>query len=159
VLNAAEIASASPRMMALIFGCEDYLAALQGRHSDAEEALLTPRALVAMAARAAGLEAIDTPYVRVHDLESLKWFAIQGRDLGFSGMCALSPRQIPVIHEAYTPSKEEIRQAEEVIAVAERSQAEGRGVMISGGAFVSPPTVRAAKKLLERTEAIRSSEN
>jgi citrate lyase subunit beta/citryl-CoA lyase len=158
VFNAAQIAASSERLVALFFGCEDFLAALQGRHNESDMALLTPRALVAMAARSARIEALDAPYVKVHDLDGLRRFAETGRDLGFSGMCALSPRQVPVIHEIYTPSETEIQHARAVIAAAEKSHGEGRGVMIESGAFVSPPTVRAARKLLARAEAIHRFE-
>ncbi|MCX6641472.1 MAG: CoA ester lyase [bacterium] len=152
VLHAFSILTACNRIAAAIFGCEDYLADLQGRHCENEQSLLWARSQVAAAARAAQIEPIDAPYVKVHDLDGLKQFAEMGRSLGFSGMLTLSPRQIPVIHQIYTPTPEEIQQARSLVAAAEAAQQQG--VFISGGEFVSPPTVRAAKKLLARAEGM-----
>jgi citrate lyase subunit beta/citryl-CoA lyase len=156
VLNAQEIAFSSKRIIALIFGCEDFLAGQQGRHCQGDISLHTPRSMVAMAARAAGIESIDTPYVHVHDLEGLRDFAEMGRNLGMGGMCAVSPRQIEAIHEVYTPSTVEIEKARRIIDAAE--EAEQQGVFLEDNLFVSPPTLKAARKLIARAQAIRSFE-
>lgn len=118
VLKAFDIAKASDRVVGLLFGCEDYMAEMQSRYSKEEMSLFTPRSLVAMAARAAGVEPIDTPYVKIYDLEGLRRFASLGRDLGMSGMLVMSPRQIEVAHECYTPNEEEIDYATEVVEAA-----------------------------------------
>ncbi len=159
ILNAQEIAGSSQRLVGLMFGCEDYLAELQGRHCEHEIALHTPRSIIATVTRAAGIEPIDTPYVRVHDLEGLKSFAEAGRNLGMGGMLAVSPRQIPVIHEIYTPSHEEVTEAREVIAKFTSEADPSRGVFISGGRFISPPTYRAAVKTIKRFQAIKNFED
>ncbi|RJP76710.1 MAG: CoA ester lyase [Candidatus Zixiibacteriota bacterium] len=158
VLALGEIAAASTRLRGLFFGCEDFLAELQGRHDPAETALLTPRALTAMAARAAGLEAVDAPFVRVQDLEGLRAFARAGRDLGFTGMAALTPGQVEVINEVYTPDAAQIRGAREILAAAGQSETAGRNVRVVEGRFVAPPTAKAARKLLERAQAIAQRE-
>ncbi len=158
VLNAYAIARSSVRIVGLIFGCEDFLAELQGRHGTDEGPLQVPRAMVAMAARAAGIEPIDTPYVKVHDLAGLQSFARAGRDLGMSGMCALTPNQVPIINEAYTPTEDEVRMAREMLQAAQDFVDSERGVFISGDKFISPPTLRAAAKTLARHEAICSFE-
>jgi citrate lyase subunit beta/citryl-CoA lyase len=156
VLNARAVTKASQRLVGLIFGCEDFLADLQGRHSDGDMALIVPRAQVALAARAAGIEPVDTPYVRVKDPEGLRVFAEAGRDLGMGGMCAMNPGQVFAINEIYTPSDEEIRSAREVIEAAESAENSERGVFIAAGKFISPPTVKAAQKTLARFETIRN---
>jgi citrate lyase subunit beta/citryl-CoA lyase len=152
ILHAFSIATSTDRIIALIFGCEDYLAALQGRHNEDDSALLIPRALTAAAARAAGVEPIDAPFVRVHDLEGLRAFAEKGRDLGMSGMLTLSPKQIPIIHQVYTPSDSDVERARRIIAAAQ--SATSNGVFLADGDFISPPTVRAARNLLARAQAI-----
>lgn len=154
VLNVRAVAEASPRIVALIFGCEDFLADLQGRHSDGDVALLAPRVQVALAARAIGVEPIDTPYIRVSDLDGLRRFAETGRDLGMTGMCALTPRQVDIINEVHTPSAEEVQSARQVIEAAQHPASSDRGVFIAGGQFISPPTVKAARKIIARHEAI-----
>lgn len=158
VINAHAIAQASDRIVGLIFGCEDFLAELQGRHNQDEIALTAPRAQVAMAARAVGITPIDTPYVRARDLAGLRNFARTGRNLGMAGGCALTPRQATVINEIYTPTVEEIQQARSVIEASENRDNLDRGVFIVLDKFISPPTVKAARKTLARHEAIRSFE-
>ena len=158
VLNAYAIAQSSSRIVGLIFGCEDYLAQLQGRHDPSEEALRFPRAQVAMAARAAGIEPIDTPYVKAHDLEGLRSFARLGHDLGMGGMCALTPDQVRIINEVYSPTEDEVRIAREMMQAARDSESSERGVFIAEGRFIAPPTLRAAAKTLARHEAICSFE-
>jgi len=156
ILNAADICSCSSRITAVIFGCEDYLAEQQGRHSYDELALLTPRTQVAMAARSAGIQPIDTPFVKVQDLRGLRSFAEVGLTLGMSGMCSLTPDQTIVINDVYTPNDEEIRNAHLIVAAADSCAAQNRGVCVIDGRFVSPPTIKAARKLLERAVRIKA---
>lgn len=158
VINAYPLAKASPRVVGLLFGCEDYLAELQGRHSEADISLHTPRAQIALAYRAAGIEPIDTPYVKVHDLEGLRPFAERARDLGMAGMLVMTPKQIPIVHEVYTPNETEVALAQKMVQAADEATKEGRGIAVVDGMFVSPPTLKAARKLLDRVEAIRRVE-
>ncbi len=159
VLNAYEIAKASDRVVGLLFGCEDYMAEMESRYSENEMSLFVPRSLIAMAARAAGIEAIDTPYVRVHDLEGLERFATLGRDLGMSGMLVMTPRQIDTAKKCYTPSREEMEYATEVVESAEQARKEGRGIIVVNDKFISPPTLKQAIKLLDRVNAIECLES
>lgn len=158
VLKAYEIATASKRVVGLLFGCEDYMAEMESRYSVEERSLFAPRSMVAMAARAAGVEAIDTPYVKVHDLDGLKRFATLGRDLGMSGMLVMSPRQMDIVRECYTPCREEIETATEIVQAADEAAKEGRGIVIVKGNFVSPPTVKQSRKLLKRLDDISTAE-
>ncbi len=155
VLKAYEIAKASDRVVALLFGCEDYMAEMESRYSLEERSLFVPRSMMAMAARSAGVQAIDTPYTRVYDLDGLKRFATLGRDLGMSGMLVMSPRQIEIAEECYTPSTEEIETASEIVAAADKAEKEQRGIVIVNDNFVSPPTVKQAKRLLKKTQDIQ----
>lgn len=156
VLNAYQIAKASSRVVGLLFGCEDYMAEMQSRYSKEEMSLFSPRSLLAMAARAAGVVPIDTPYVQVYDLEGLRRFATLGRDLGMAGMLVMTPRQIGIARECYTPSKEEIEYANEVVNAADEAQKAGRGIVMVNDKFISPPTLKQAQRLLEHVEAIKN---
>lgn len=156
VINAYPLATASSRVVGLLFGCEDYLAELQGRHNEGDMSLHTPRAQVALACRAAGIEPIDTPYVKVHDLEGLRSFAQRARDLGMAGMLVMTPKQIPIAHEVYTPSEAEVALARKMVQAADEAAKEGRGIAVVDGMFVSPPTLKAARKVLERAKAIEN---
>lgn len=157
VLNAYPLACASSRVVGLLFGCEDYLAEIQGRHMENETSLVVPRSQVVLACRAAGVEPIDTPYVQVHDLDGLRQFATAGRSLGMAGMALMTPRQLPIIHEIYSPSHDEIMAAQKLVRAADEAAREGRGIVIVDDVFVSPPTLKAAQKLLERAEAITNN--
>lgn len=159
VLNVNEIAQASERNVGLLFGCEDYLAEIRGRHSDFNLSLLHPRSMVVLAARASNIEPIDTPYVLdVHDDEGQRDFANQGRDLGMGGMLIMTPRQIPVANEVYTPSPEEVRDAREIVEAARAAKEAGRGIALAGGKFISPPTHKDAALLLKRFDDIQKME-
>ncbi|PLX87867.1 MAG: CoA ester lyase [Desulfuromonas sp.] len=159
VINAYEIATASKRVVGIMFGCEDYMAEMQSRYSEKEMSLFTPRSMVAIAARAAGIEAIDTPYVQVYDTEGLKRFATQGRDLGMSGMLVMTPRQIDVVRDAYSPTPEEVDVGKKIVQAADDAQKEGKGIVVVDGNFVSPPTLKQSHKLLKRYEAIKKLES
>lgn len=158
IINAYDIAKASNRVVALLFGCEDYMAEMECRYSIEERTLFVPRSMVAIAARAAGIAPLDTPYVKVHDLAGLKRFATLGRDLGMAGMLVMSPSQIDVVRECYTPSQEEIEYASDVVSSAATAQKEGKGIVIVKGKFVSPPTLKQSTKLLNCYDAIRGFE-
>ncbi|WP_316346901.1 CoA ester lyase [Desulfuromonas acetoxidans] len=159
VLNAYELAMASDRVVALLFGCEDYMAEMESRYSENEMSLFVPRSMVAMASRAAGVEAIDTPYVNIHDLNGLRRFASLGRDLGMSGMLVMSPRQIPIVRECYTPSTVEIENAEAVVEGEAIARKQGKGIVVINDRFVSPPTIKQSKKTLARFTDIQHFEN
>lgn len=158
VINAYALAKASDRVVALLFGCEDYMADMESRYSENEMSLFVPRSNVAIAARAAGVEAIDTPYVDMKNYDGLKKFAEMGRDLGMSGMLVMSPKQIPVIKESYTPSADEIHAAETVVDGEKMAKESGRGIVVVDGNFVSPPTIKQARKLLRRASLIEKHE-
>ncbi|MCP4574114.1 MAG: CoA ester lyase [bacterium] len=154
VLNTQEIACASSRVVGLMFGCEDYLAGMDARHTDLDISLHHPRMMVALAARAAGVAAIDTPFVQVHDTEGLEAFAKRARNLGMGGMVVLSPKQVAVANEIYSPTAEEITFANDVAAAAVEAEKQGMGVVIVDGKFISPPTLKAAMRVLDRHRAI-----
>jgi len=158
VLNAQKIATASDRVVGLLYGCEDYLAEMGARHTELDLSLHTPRMMTALAARAAGVEPIDTPYVRVHDAEGLRVFAGRARDLGMAGMLTMSPRQVEIANEVYTPGPDEVRYCEEVVAAADEARKAGRGIVIVNDKFISPPTLKAARKTLERHYSIMNLE-
>jgi citrate lyase subunit beta / citryl-CoA lyase len=158
VLNAYDLATASDRVIGLLFGCEDYMAEMQSRYSENEMSLFVPRSLVAMAARAAGVEAIDTPYTEIYNLDGLRRFATTGRDLGMGGMLIMSPRQLEIAKECYTPSEEKVKFCSEVIEAARNAKREGKGITMVDNKFISPPTLKQAEKVLLRVEAIKKLE-
>jgi citrate lyase subunit beta/citryl-CoA lyase len=141
-------------VIAIAFGCEDFISDLEGIHDAAHESLFVPRALIAMAARANGVIPIDTVHIDVHDLEDLERNLVTARNLGFEGMLVLHPKELPLVHRYYSPSDQEVEDAREMILQSELAATEGKGVAIRRGRFVGPPLVRAAEKTLAKHELI-----
>lgn len=154
VLHAYQMSVSTPRVVGLLFGCEDYLADIHGLHSEGAMSLLTPRSLVSIAARAGGVVPIDTPYVNVHDAEGYLRHLHQGRELGFDGLLVMSPRQIEPAQKVYSPDKEEVKNAQEMVNLVDKARREGKGIAMYGGKFISPPTEKQARVILERHNQI-----
>ena len=158
VLKAYEIAIASPRVIGLLFGCEDFLADMEADYGPDQRSLLVPRHLISMAARAAGVVPIDTPYVQVHDDAGLREHVQRAKEVGYEGMLVMTLRQIEVARECYTPSDEELTEASEMVRCADDAVKNNRGIAVYGDRFISPPTLKGARKVLQRSEAIKSFE-
>lgn len=158
VLKVYEIASASKRVKGLLFGSEDFLAGQEGRHGKDGRGIEVPRHLVAMTAKSLGIMAIDTPYVNVGDFEGLEKHINQARDLGFDGMLIMSPREIEMANSLYTPDKNEVHHANEIVRLSAEASKDNKGIIMYNGVFVSPPTLKAARKLLEKYDAIKKYE-
>lgn len=148
--NAFEIARASERVVALTIGLEDYAADLGvPRSADGAESMYARKRLV-NAAKAAGVQAIDSVYGQVDDLEGLRAWGENARRLGFEGMGCVHPRQIPMIHQAFAPSPEEIERAQKIVEAFEAAQSQGLGVVSLGSKMIDPPVVRQALRVVER---------
>ncbi len=158
VLQALDICRASPRVAAIAFGCEDFVADLGGIHDDAGRSLYTARALIALAAKAAGVQAIDTVHIQVHDLAGLEENLQLARELGFDGMLVLHPKEIEIVHRCLSPSAAEVETAREMIRLYEEAERRQRGVAILEGRFVGPPLLLAARQTLARHELIALQE-
>lgn len=154
VLNAQDICKASKRVVAIAYGCEDFIADLEGLHDKEHESLFTPRAIIAMAARANNVIPIDTVHINVHDLEDLERNLVVARKLGFEGMLVLNPKEIPLVHDYFSPSEKEVNDAYEMLQLFEESQKEGKGVAVKDGKFIGPPMVIMAKKILMKHKLI-----
>jgi citrate lyase subunit beta/citryl-CoA lyase len=152
--NAAAIAAASENVAALTIGLEDYTADLGVvKTSEGRESEYARRRLV-NAARAAGIQAIDSVYSDVGDMEGLKRWGENSRALGFEGMGCIHPAQIPVIHAAYAPSPVEIEKARKVVSAFEEAQQRGVSVVSLGSKMIDPPVVQRALKLVARAKAM-----
>lgn len=150
VENAFAIASASPTVAALTIGLEDYTADLGVAKTTEGTETLYARSRLVNAAKAAGVQAIDSVYGDVEDTEGLRRWAERSRALGFEGMGCIHPRQIPVIHEAFAPSPEEIAKAQRIEAAFREAQEKGLGVVSLGSKMIDPPVVERARRLVER---------
>jgi citrate lyase subunit beta/citryl-CoA lyase len=154
VLNAQQICQASDRVVALAFGCEDFVTDLEGIHDPDGLSIFSARAQIAMAARANNVIPIDTVHIKVHDLDDLEKNLILAKKLGYEGMLVLNPKELPLVHKYFSPSEKEIDEAEEMLKMAHEAKEKGMGVAVMNGKFVGPPMVRAAEKLLFKHEMI-----
>ena len=159
VLNAQDICQASDRVVAIAFGCEDFVSDLEGVHDHEGQSLRTPRALIAMAARANGVIPIDTVHINVHDLEGLEKNVKLARLLGFEGMLILHPKEIELAHRYFSPSEQEVADAREMLKMAEEAGKQNKGVAVVNGKFIGPPMVIAAKKILEKQQFLLNKKN
>jgi citrate lyase subunit beta/citryl-CoA lyase len=152
--NAAAIATASENVAALTIGLEDYTADLgvvktaEGRESQ------YARSRVVNAAHAAGVQAIDSVFSDVADMEGLRRWGEASRAAGFEGMGCIHPGQIRVIHEAFAPTPVEIEKAQKIVAAFEEAQGKGLAVVSLGAKMIDPPVVQRALKLVERARAM-----
>jgi len=153
IVNLKEIASADPRLQALIFGAEDLAGDIGARRTpEAWEVFYARSALVTHAA-AFGLQAIDMVYIDFHDEAGLRAEAQQGAQLGFSGKQIIHPNQVAPVQEAFTPDDEAISEAQRLVAAFERHQAEGRGAFALDGKMIDAPLIKAARQILARARA------
>ena len=150
-----QIASCSKRITGLLFGCEDYLAAIGAIHMENDVSIQYARSKIIGVAKSCNILAIDTPYVKVKDDEGLLLFATRAANMGMDGMLTLSPLQTQIANEIYSPSNDEVEYARSVIEAKSEAENQSRGVIIHQGKFISPPTIKAAEKLIRKYKKIQ----
>lgn len=152
--RAFEIATASRRVAALTIGLEDYTADLgTAKTAEGTESFFA-RARLVNAARAAGIQPIDSVYGDVDDTAGLKRWATGSRRLGFEGMGCVHPRQIDPIHQAFNPTVAEVEQAMRIVAAFREAERKGLGVVSLGSRMIDPPVVDRARQTVERARRI-----
>lgn len=152
--NAFAIAKASDQIVALTIGLEDYTADLGVVKTLTGAESLYARQRVVNVAHAAGVQAIDSVFGDVGDMEGLGVWSLNSRALGFEGMGCVHPTQIPVIHEAFAPGATEIERARKIVAAFHDAQQKGLGVVSLGSKMIDPPVVQRALKLVARAQAM-----
>ncbi len=170
MLRAGEIAFSSPRLEALVFGVADYGASLTmmtkgvSGHGDKEEFYPGhrwhfPLSMMAMAAKAAGLAAIDAPYGDYRDPVGLRRSCILSAALGFDGKWVIHPDQIEIINEIYTPSPEDIERSQRICAAYEEARKSGCGSLAIDGKMVDAASIRVAQGVCAQWEGISKKTN
>jgi len=152
--NAFAIVKASEQVVALTIGLEDYTADLGVVKTATGAESLYARQRVVNAAHAAGVQAIDSVFGDVGDMEGLRAWGLNSRSLGFEGMGCVHPLQIAVIHEAFAPTPAEIEKAQKIVAAYNEAQEKGLGVVSLGSKMIDPPVVQRALKLMARAQAM-----
>lgn len=149
VVNAYSIASASERVAALAIGLEDYTADLGAPRTREGVESFYARNVLVNAAKAAGIQAIDSVFSDVADMEALRSVVLESKSLGFDGMGCIHPRQIKIIHKAFSPTETEIEKACKIVLAFDDATAKGLGVVSLGSKMIDPPVVARALKTIE----------
>jgi len=153
VLAAPRLARCSPRVRGLLFGAADFRESVRAGQGPEEQELHFARSQILLAARAAGIDAFDTPWFAYEDAEGLRRSSERVRWMGFDGKTAIHPGQVPVINEIFTPSPAEIERARRVLAAMEEALGAGRYVATLDGVMIEALHVNEAKRILARAEA------
>lgn len=155
LMQAYEIATASPRMVALAIGGEDFVADLKTTRSKEGTELFAARSHLLLAARAAGINAIDTVFSNVNDEETFIAETKLIKQMGFDGKSVINPRQVRMVHEIFTPTEKEIMQAERIIAAYKDALERNSGVISLDGKMIDTPIVIRAERVLAYAAAVR----
>ena len=148
IVHAFEILCADPRVVAAAFGAEDFTHDMGIRRVGDESEVGFARQSMCIAARAAGVPALDTPYFSFRDEQGLRANIAESRQCGFKGKFAIHPAQVDVINGAFAPSVEEIDYARRVVAAFEEAERNGRGSTSLDGLVIDVPVVKRAWALL-----------
>ncbi len=149
VINAYAIATASQRLIGIAIGAEDFCANMKCQRTSEGSELALARQTIVMAARAAGIDALDTVYSDVNNEEQLVYETKLVKALGFDGKSVINPRQIAPVHAVFAPTAKEIENAGRIIAAIKEAEARGSGVISLNGRMVDRPIVLRAERVIE----------
>lgn len=149
VINAYSIATSSKRMMGIALGAEDYCANLKTSRSKDGAELLLARQTIVVAARAAGIDALDTVFSDVNDMETFRNDVSFIKKLGFDGKSIINPRQIAIVHDVFAPTQKEIDKAKLILIAIKEAEKKGSGVVSLNGKMVDKPVVIRAQRCID----------
>jgi citrate lyase subunit beta/citryl-CoA lyase len=154
VLDAREIATATKRIIALGFGSLDFTRDMRTSPSLEGTEVFYARSYIALVARAAGVQAIDTPWIDIADREGLLQEARRARQLGFGGKLLIHPSQIEPVNRVFSPSESEVAYARQVVQAFREAEAQGLGAISLDGRMIDIANARQAEALIAKAEAI-----
>ena len=149
VVNAYDIATASSRMMGIALGAEDYCANLKTQRTPSGNELQLARQTIVVAARAASIDALDTVYSNLNDMDTFRAEVEYIKSLGFDGKSIINPRQIEVVNEVFAPKEKDIAKARTILAAIREAEARGSGVVSVNGKMVDKPVVIRAQRTID----------
>ena len=160
IVNAYPIATASKRMMGIALGAEDYCANLKTQRTQGDNPnfgieLLQARQMIVVAARAAGIDALDTVYSNLNDMDTFRREVELIKALGFDGKSIINPRQIEIINEVFAPKEKDIEKALKILAAIKEAEAKGSGVIAVNGKMVDKPVVIRAQHTIDLAIAFK----
>ena len=151
VVNAYAIATASKRMMGIALGAEDYCANLKTQRTPEGTELLLARQTIVVAARAAGIDCIDTVFSNLNDMDAFRREVETIKKLGFDGKSIINPRQIEIVNEVFTPSQKDIDKAVAIVGALHEAARRGSGVIALNGKMIDKPVVIRGETETHRT--------
>jgi citrate lyase subunit beta / citryl-CoA lyase len=162
LINVEEIARSSPRLEAIIFGPGDFSASQGVRMTTIGGSVTTypgdiwhyARSKIVVAARAAGIDAIDGPYADFRNPDGYREEAIRSVTMGFTGKWAIHPSQIEIANEVYSPTKEEVERARRLEAAYAKAEAEGLGAVTFEGVMIDAASVRIIRNVIDKANLI-----
>jgi len=152
IINSYEIATSSDKICALTIGLEDYTADIGVQRTVEGKESLFARSMIINAAKAASVQAIDTVYSDIEDMEGLRQNILEAKSLGFEGKGCIHPRQIPIVHEGFAPTPEELDKAKKIVTAYRDAQKRGLGVVSLGSKMIDAPVVKRAQRTIQLAE-------
>ena len=150
IIKAYEIAIAVENVVSLAIGLEDYTADIGTQRTKEGKETIFARCQIVNAAKAAGIQAIDSVFSDVSDMEALKQNVLESKSLGFDGMGCIHPRQIKIIHEYFAPNNIEIEKAKKIVNAFHIATEKGLGVVSLGSKMIDSPVVKRAQRTIEQ---------
>jgi citrate lyase subunit beta/citryl-CoA lyase len=154
VLDLSRIISNNKRIVAIVFGGEDFLNDLEGIHGNPPIAFNVPKALIAMAARSIGIAPIDTPYLDLKDEDGFLREKREAYELGFAGSLLINPKQIAHANDCFSPETAEVERSRKIIEAIRVSKESGAGCVMLGNTMVGPPMQKKAEQIVEFVDMI-----
>jgi citrate lyase subunit beta/citryl-CoA lyase len=155
IVNINAIALSSPRLNGLLFGAADYTRETRGRITPKRLELYYPMIQILLAARVAGIDAIDTPYFDIKDPQGLEEHTRQAKDMGYDGKAIIHPGQAETVNRIFTPSDEEVAYSRRVLEAFEKAREEGKGATQLDGQLIENVHVAMAQRILMIAEKVR----
>jgi citrate lyase subunit beta/citryl-CoA lyase len=156
IVNAYAICRASERIVAVAFGGEDFTNDMGVERLEDEQQIEYARQALCVAARAAHVLALDTPYFKLRNPGGLRDNALRAKSIGFKGKFAIHPEQVEPLNDCFSPSPQEIAHAERVVAAFEEAERRGRASTSLDGWVIDVPVVKRARALLELARRARA---
>ena len=153
VMNAYEVCTSSERMIGIALSGGDYTKDLQTKITGTGVELMGARQHMIIAARAAGVQCFDTVWTDLDNLEGFRKEVMLIKDMGFDGKSIINPRQIPIVHEVFTPSMKEIVFSEKVIREIDSKRKEGIGVFTVDGKMIDIAFYDGAQRVIALAKA------
>jgi citrate lyase subunit beta / citryl-CoA lyase len=153
IINSYEIAKASPRLVAMAIGAEDFVTSMKTTRSLDGEELTVARGQLLLACRAAKLYALDTVFSNINDDEGFENEVRKIHKLGFDGKSVIHPRQIPIVHDIFTPSEDKIRYALRTFEAIKEAERNNTGVIALDGKMIDEPMVERARRVISLATA------